>query len=55
MYHYLDILIKKKHILYLNYIRLRIYYSKKPKDIIKILKIYVILMGIIVVMKYLLF
>ena len=38
MYHYLDILMKKKHILYLNFIRLRIYYSKKPKDIIKILK-----------------
>ena len=38
MYIFFDILIKKKHILYLNFIRLRIYYSKKPQDIIKILK-----------------
>ena len=38
MYHYLEILMKKKHIVYLNYIRLRIYYSKEPNDIIKILK-----------------
>jgi hypothetical protein len=38
MYYYLDILKKKKHILYLNFIRLRIYYSNKPNDIIKILK-----------------
>ena len=37
MYYYLDILKKKKHILYLNFIRLRIYYSNKPNDIIKIL------------------
>lgn len=38
MNNYFDILIKKKDILYLKYIRLRIYYSKKPKDIIKIFK-----------------
>ena len=38
MYNFFDALVKKKHYLYLYYIRKRVYYCKNPRDVIYILK-----------------
>lgn len=38
MYHFFEVILKKKHHIYLHFIRLRIFYSKNVNDIIKIIK-----------------